>query len=70
MIDWGFDVSTTPPRREHFEDNQLQDALEKCEALRRKGHQHVTISTQFTGSVGKPGVDEVKPGYDWKKRRQ
>jgi hypothetical protein len=43
-------------------------ALTYAETLRKAGRRHVTISTELAESVGKPGVAEVLPGYDWKKR--
>ena len=48
---------------------ELLLALSCAEHLRKYGCRHVTISTELAESVGKPGVAEVLPGYDWKKRR-
>ena len=50
--------------------SELLTALQLAEDLRKAEHRHISISTEFEDSVGKPGVSDVLPeGYDWKKRR-
>lgn len=53
----------------------LSAALTFCEDLRtqrRNGAKirHIVMSAENPNSVGEAGVADVKPGYDWKKRRQ
>ena len=50
-------------------DDSLGVALKEAERLRKEGFHHVTISTENSMSVGKPGVDVVDESYNWKKRR-
>lgn len=64
------------PRHEEHEETQLSLVLQRCQQLRADGYSHVCISSEPSGSVGKPGVDAVENGlcpdgvaYDWKKRR-
>jgi hypothetical protein len=59
-----------------YDDDQLSDALSLCEKLRKAGRTHVTISSELSNSVGKPGVTSIVDGktpdgleYDWRKRR-
>lgn len=47
----------------------LLPALKLAEELRKAEYRHVVISSELEDSVGKAGVVEVAPGYDWKKRR-
>lgn len=58
------------PRARRFDAGALAEALAHCETLRRAGMRHVTISSELDESVTVPGVSEVQPGYDWKKRRE
>lgn len=59
------------PQAQQFTDQEIGQALRFCEQLRKAGKRHVTISSELSTSVGKPGVsDELPVGYDWKKRRQ
>lgn len=65
-----------PPMYKSFDKDELTDALNFSEELRKAGYRHVTISCEADGNVGKPGVDSVKDGktpdgqpYDWVKRR-
>ena len=64
------------PMAECFGDTELSQVLPRVEALRKMGKTHVCISSELSGSVGKPGVSSVEDGktpdghtYDWKKRR-
>jgi hypothetical protein len=64
------------PAAKHFNSQQLGIALSHCETLRKQGARHVTLSSEHSDSVGKPGVTAVEEGktpdgqdYDWKKRR-
>lgn len=57
------------PRAQRFDGGALAQALVRCEELRRAGMRHVTISSELDESVTRPGVSDVQPGYDWKKRR-
>lgn len=59
---------------ESFAPDALNAALARIEALRRAGMVHVTLSTDFSAHVGKPGVDAVEGGktpdgeaYEWSK---
>jgi hypothetical protein len=47
----------------------LIDALAECKMLRDSGRSFVTMVSENPDSVGKPGVTDVGPDYDWKKRR-
>lgn len=47
----------------------LVDALKECEKLRECGRSFVTMVSENPDSVGRPGVADVGPDYDWKKRR-
>ena len=49
-------------------DKDLGPVLKESERLRAAGKQHVSISTQLSESVGRPGVsDKLPEGYDWSK---
>jgi hypothetical protein len=53
-----------------FDINCLNEVLIYMEKLRlRNDVQHVVLSSNNINSVGLPGVDSVKPGYNWTKRR-
>ena len=47
----------------------LGPAMKKAEELRQAGFRHVSLSTENSMSVGKPGVDTTDSNYNWKKRR-
>ena len=47
----------------------ITQALNYTQFLRNDGNQHVVMSSDIIGNMTKPGVAEVNPGYDWKKRR-
>lgn len=47
----------------------LREALDECKMLRDSGRRFVTMVSENPDSVGQPGVADVGPGYDWKKRR-
>lgn len=62
------------PGCQAFESGQLTEALACAEALRRRGHPHVCISTELADHVGAAGVAAVEGGqtpdgqaYDWSK---
>lgn len=53
-----------------FKDDELGKALKFMEELRTEvGSSFVTMCSENPNSVGKPGVAEVGPGYNWTKRR-
>jgi hypothetical protein len=59
-----------------LEETELLLAIDKAKELRQAGKLHVIISTDFSNSVTKPGVDSVEDGktpdgveYTWMKRR-
>ena len=61
-------------RCQTFADDDLQAALDCVEARRRAGMAHVSLSTDFSPHVGKPGVAAVEDGktpdgqaYEWSK---
>lgn len=59
---------------QHKEIVELTEALRFTEEMRKRQREGEPIRfVSFVGenpnSVGYPGVDDVKPGYDWKKRR-
>ena len=56
--------------------DNLSDALRATETLRKKNLKFVTMVSEDTGNIGKPGVDSVRDGkcpdgvaYSWTKRR-
>jgi hypothetical protein len=56
--------------------DDLASALRACETLRKRGFRFVTMVSEDTGNIGKPGVDSVQDGktpdgvaYTWTKRR-
>ena len=56
--------------------DNLSDALRATETLRKKNLKFVTMVSEDTGNIGKPGVDSVQDGrtpdgveYSWTKRR-
>ena len=50
-----------------FED--MTEALNYCQWLRRSNAKFVTMCSEQADMVGDFGVTETGPGYDWKKRR-
>lgn len=59
-----------------FTDLELTAALAEAERLRKLGYTHVSISSEMSNCVTKPGVDSIVDGrtpdgheYGWKKRR-
>lgn len=62
------------PQSRKFELDQMTEALQYMESLRKKqrmtgGICHITMSSENPNSVGLPGVDVTGDDYDWKKRR-
>jgi hypothetical protein len=62
------------PACQLFDSGELTQALACAEAQRRQGHAHVSISTELSDHVGRPGVAAVEDGrtpdgeaYDWSK---
>lgn len=50
--------------------DELKATLDFMESLRKNTkHSFVTMCSENPNSVGKPGVDEVGPDYNWTKRR-
>lgn len=62
---------TNPHNNESYGRNldTLREALDECKMLRDSGRSFVTMVSENPDSVGKPGVTDVGPDYDWKKRR-
>lgn len=61
-------------RCQTFADDELKAALDWVEARRRAGMAHVSLSTDFSHHVGRPGVAAVEDGktpdgqaYEWSK---
>lgn len=53
-----------------FDSDKMTDALKFMETLRKDDRcGFVTMCSENPNSVGKPGVDEVGPDYNWTKRR-
>ena len=67
---------TNPDVREEFNQNfgkefeDMTEALNYCQHLRRNGAKFVTMCSELADMVGEFGVKETEPGYDWKKRRE
>lgn len=64
------------PSGKRFLESEMTLALGWCETLRKQGVKHVSLSSEPSNIVGKPGVTAVVDGktpdgqvYDWKKRR-
>lgn len=65
-----FDEDTHLPRYEDFGQDELIKVLDFMKDLRDNDDiSFVTMVSQNPNSVGKPGVDTVKEGYNWRKRR-
>lgn len=62
-----FNVLT--PHIQIFQGDQLADAIQYMEFLRKANARFVAMSSENPNSVGKPGVDEVGKDYKWMKRR-
>jgi len=69
-----FYLSAGLPGCVQFADHQMTEALAQCQLFRNMGHDHVVMSSQLEGNVGKIGVDSVKDGktpdghdYQWSK---
>jgi hypothetical protein len=76
IVFWIVDTPTESDYRSFF-DNQLTDALKFAEVKRKEGFHHVTLSSEMTGSVGKPGVTSIEDGrtpdgeaYGWSKQHR
>jgi hypothetical protein len=76
IVVYYLDLADGQPRAQRYTDLQLTGALAEAERLRRMGHTHVSISSDMSNCVTKPGVDSVIDGktpdghvYGWKKRR-
>ena len=68
------DGEATSPVCAFFGSTELTQALACAEDRRRRGHVHVSISTELAESVGRPGVSAVEGGktpdgeaYEWSK---
>lgn len=55
----------------------MTEALSLVESLRTKGYRFVTMVSENSNLIGRPGVDEIINGklpdgniYEWKKRRK
>lgn len=57
------------PQSQPFPSDALSLAVTACEEKRRAGHRFVTMAVEDHNHVGKMGVAETGPDYDWKKRR-
>lgn len=74
MVYWT-DANGNPGAR-LFDELIISDALKFSETQRKAGMQFVTMTSELSNSVGKPGVDSVENGktpdgqtYSWMKRR-
>ncbi len=47
----------------------MSEALNRCQDLRNSGRRFVTMCSEIADMVGKFGVTETGPDYNWKKRR-
>jgi hypothetical protein len=68
-------MSNGEPSVKKFKDSELSGAMSLAELHRRQGMTHVSISSEMSAQVGKPGVDTVVDGktpdgfiYDWSKQ--
>lgn len=68
--------TTSQAQSNEFEDNQLKEAMARCESLRaarRAGAfiTHVCIQSELTDSVGQAGITDIPnmAAYSWYKRR-
>lgn len=65
-VDAGYDMIAS----KEFEADKMSDALKFMEELRKdERNSFVVMASENPNSVGKPGVDEVGPDYNWTKRR-
>jgi len=67
----------TDSQHKQFTDDEFMDAMKFAETLRKNGRQHVSISTQLSDCVTKPGVAAVENGktpdghdYEWCKKHR
>lgn len=66
---------TNPDVNENFNNNygkvfeDMTEALNYCQHLRRTGSRFVTMASEIADMVGEFGVTETGPDYNWKKRR-
>ena len=76
MVYWIEEIDGTWfPQSEFCAPNEMTRALQVMDNLRKHGHvQFVTMASQNSNSVGKPGVDAVENGktpdgqfYEWSK---
>lgn len=76
MVYWTVtDNGTKYPHAKEFGSSDMLAALHFMEDLRTrqregKGVSFVTMSSENPHSVGRPGVAEPGPDYNWKKRRR
>ena len=65
-----FKVYWTFDGRNHGKEfDDMTQALDYCQLLRKGNAKFVTMCSQQANMVGEFGVTEAGPGYDWKKRR-
>lgn len=58
------------PSMKKFDSDEMTETLAFMAFLRKEeGVSFVTMCSENPNSVGKPGVDEVGPDYNWTKRR-
>lgn len=79
MVYWtelvsGSDGQIPTPYSQLFADDEMKNALGKCEELRKRKYSgesvhFIVMSSEDPNCVGKMGVDVTGPDYDWKKRR-
>lgn len=63
---------------EEFKDIELMESLKAAERLRKAGMRNVSISSELSDSVGKPGVDTITDDrktpdghdYEWSKQHR
>jgi len=64
-------------QHQYFADADFVKALKVVEEKRKMGYEHVCMSTQLAGNIGKPGVSSVENGktpdghnYEWSKKHR
>ena len=66
---------TNPDVRAEFTQNfgkefeDMTEALNYCQHIRRNGAKFVTMCSELADMVGEFGVKDVDEGYNWTKRR-
>jgi hypothetical protein len=76
MVYWTANGEGGPaPHARQFDSNDMLDAMKFMEELRERQRAgeaiaFVALASENPHSVGKPGVAETGPDYDWKKRRR